>query len=158
MVNTSSGVTGAVTVRVSRQFALPPARVFDAWFQPACFASFLLAAEAAPALRAQFDPRLGGRFLVAARRTDATVELQGEYLEIERPERLVFSLTESGHERGAGCVTVELAALGSGCLLVLLHEMDLQRSADRGRVQLAWTAALQQLADLEPRMPQRASA
>lgn len=157
-MNTSNVVTGAVTVRVSRQFALSPARVFDAWFQPACFASFLLAAEAVPVVRGQFDPRAGGQFLVAACRNDAIVELRGEYLEIERPERLVFSLTAPGQERASDCVTVELAALGGGCLLVLLHEMDLQRSADRARVQLAWDAALRELASLEPRMPRIPSA
>jgi uncharacterized protein YndB with AHSA1/START domain len=147
-VNASNVVTGPVTVRVSRQFAASPARVFDAWFQPACLASFLCAAEVAPVLRGEFDPRPGGGFLVATRRDDATLELRGEYLEIQRPERLVFSLRASGQERAEDCVTLELAALGSGCLLVLLHEMDLQRSADRGRVQLAWNAALQRLAGL----------
>jgi uncharacterized protein YndB with AHSA1/START domain len=147
----------AVTVRVSRQFALSPERVFDAWLQPACFASFLLCAEAAPAVRAQFDPRVGGRFLVAVRRNDAIVELRGEYLEIERPERLVFALAAAGQERVADCVTIELAALGDGCLLVLLHEMDLQRSSDRARVQLAWSAALQRFASLEPALPRRES-
>lgn len=148
-MNHSNVVTGPVTVRVSRQFASPPARIFDAWFQPACLASFLVAAETAPVLRAQFDPRVGGSFLVAARRDDAALELRGEYLEIQRPERLVFSLRASGQERAEDCVTVELAALGGGCLLVLLHEMDLQRSADRARVQLAWNAALQRLASAE---------
>ncbi len=148
-MNTSTVLAGPVTVRVSRQFAVSPERIFAAWFRPECFASFLLTADAAPVVRAQFDPRVGGRFAVAARRNDAIVEVRGEYIEIERPERLVFSLTASGQERAQDCVTVELAALGSGCLLVLLHEMDLQRSADRARVQLAWNAALQRLADVE---------
>jgi uncharacterized protein YndB with AHSA1/START domain len=146
-VNASTVLAGPVTVRVSRQFAVSPERVFAAWFRPECFASFLFSAGAASVLRAQFDPRIGGRFFVAARRDDAIHELRGEYIEIERAERLVFSLTACGQERAPDCVTVELAAIGSGCLLVLLHEMDLQRSADRARVQLAWNAALQRLAD-----------
>lgn len=147
-MNASNVVTGPVTVRVSREFAASPACVFDAWFQPACLASFLLATEAAPVLRGQFDPRVGGRFLVVARRDGAALELRGEYLAIERPERLVFSLRASEQERAEDCVTIELAPLGSGCLLVLLHEMGLQRSADRARVQLAWNAALQRLASV----------
>jgi uncharacterized protein YndB with AHSA1/START domain len=149
-MTTSTVLTRPITVRTSRQFRVSAERLFDAWFQSACFASFLLAVVSAPLVRADFDRRIGGRFLVAARRNDATVELRGEYIEIDRPERLVFSLAGADAGCGHGCVTVELAALGRGCLLVLLHEMDLQGAPDRARVQLAWNAALSRLADMEP--------
>jgi uncharacterized protein YndB with AHSA1/START domain len=145
-VSTSTVVTGPITVRMSRQFSASPERVFDAWFQPACFAAFLLGDAAGPILRAQCEPRVGGRFLVAVRRNGETVELRGEYLEIDRPERLVFSLMELDDGCAQDCVTIELATLGDGCLLVLLHDMELQRAADRARVQLAWNTTLRQLA------------
>jgi uncharacterized protein YndB with AHSA1/START domain len=146
IVVSSAVVAAPVSVRMSRRFSVSPEQLFDAWFQPACFASFLLADAAARVVRAHFDPRVGGRFLVVARRPDATVELRGRYVEIARPERLVFSLTTARDGRAQDYVTVELAALGRGCLLALLHEMDLERAHDRWRVQLGWNAALCQLA------------
>jgi len=153
-VTTSTVVTGPITVRMSRQFNASPERLFDAWLQPACFATFLLADAAdGQVLRAHVEPRVGGRFLVAARRDGAAVELRGEYLEIERPERLVFSLAGLDDRCAQDCVTVELAELGRGCLLVLLHEMELQRAPARVRMQLAWDATLLRLADSEPNVP-----
>jgi uncharacterized protein YndB with AHSA1/START domain len=151
-VNASDVVAGPVTVRVSRQFASSPARIFDAWFQPACLASYLSAGAAPDILRAHFEPRVGGRFLLAVRgEADASLELRGEYLEIERPERLVFAIAADDDRSSRHCVTVELASLGGGCLVALLHEMDMRYAADRPRVQRAWAAALRRLADLEER-------
>lgn len=149
-MNALTVMAGPISVRISRQFSVSPERLFDVWFQPGLFASFLLADVATPVSRAYFEPRVGGRFLVAAQRDDRIVELRGEYLEIDRPDRLVFSLIPSGDERAPDCVTVELAELGRGSLLVLLHEMDLQWASERARVQFAWNAALGRLAAREP--------
>ena len=148
-MSTSIVATGPVTVRVSREFSVPPDRLFDTWFQPAPFASFLFAGAEPAIVRAHVEPRVGGEFVVVATHGPGTsLEVKGEYLEIERPERLVFAMEAEDDRSAPHYVTVELAGLGQGCLVALLHEMDMRYVAERPRVQRAWTAVLQRLADL----------
>jgi uncharacterized protein YndB with AHSA1/START domain len=109
-----------VSVRLSRQFSVSAARLFDAWLEPGWLSAFL-----------------SGGALVRA--------CIGEYLEIDRPQRLVFTLTGTGDDDSPDYVTIELAPLGRACLLVLLHEMGLHRTPDRARIQRAWNSALDQL-------------
>jgi uncharacterized protein YndB with AHSA1/START domain len=73
------------------------------------------------------------------------VEHTGQYREIRRPERLVFtwaSRITAGHER---LVTIELRAQGKGTELTLTHE---QFSDDEARRlhQGGWTSIVEKLA------------
>jgi uncharacterized protein YndB with AHSA1/START domain len=140
--------TRAVTVRASRQFAAAARSVFDAWLDPGTAGS-LFATNAGEVVRAEIDARIGGRFTLVRRESGTEVRWSGEYLSIERPELLVFSLDSDvpTPER----VVIELASLGSGSLLVLTHEMGLERYSQRQRLACEWQRRLGMLAFLCPR-------
>lgn len=74
------------------------------------------------------------------------VEHIGEYLEIDRPRRLVFTFhTESG-STDLSRVTIDIAARGNGCELTLSHEIDPKWAEYKDRTEAGWTMILNSLA------------
>jgi uncharacterized protein YndB with AHSA1/START domain len=110
------------TVRVSRRFAQSPERVFDAWLDPAKASQFLFATATGQMVRAEIDPRVGGGFCFVDRRDGKDVEHFGDYIEIDRPRRLVFDFAVSPMPEAKTRVTIEIRPVGTGCELTLTHE------------------------------------
>ena len=138
----------AASVRVSRQLRASPERVFEAWLDAEELRAFLLAGGIAHCSRPEIDARIGGGFRVVQRRDARQVEYSGEYLEIDRPHRLVFSLFVEKYAQWDDRVIVELAPLAGQSLLVLTHELSLPNPLQRSRVQRGWARALEGLAAL----------
>jgi uncharacterized protein YndB with AHSA1/START domain len=110
------------TVRVKRRFTASAEEVFDAWLDPEKARRFLFATPTGQMVRAETDPRMGGRFTFTDRRDGGDVEHTGEYLDIDRPHRLVFTFAVPKYSSVSTRVTIEIAPLDSGCELTLSHE------------------------------------
>ena len=68
----------------------------------------------------QIDARVCGRFLIIERRGDRDDPHTGEYLEIDRPRRLLFTFDDN-IAFDSTTVTVEITPAAGGCDLVLTH-------------------------------------
>jgi uncharacterized protein YndB with AHSA1/START domain len=131
-------------VRVTHRFSAAAERVFDAWLDPDRARRFLFATSTGEIVRAEIDPRVGGRFNFTDRRDGEDVEHTGEYLEIDRPRRLVFTFAVSGFEDYPTRVTIEIVPLERGCELTLTHEGVLPEYAER--TNQGWATILEGLA------------
>lgn len=140
--------TRAVTVRVTRQFNAMSERVFDAWLDPVTARTLLFATDTGEIMRSEIDSRIGGRFRFVHCDNDTDVERAGEYIEIDRPHLLVFSLYVDRHAPADDRVIIELAPVERGSLLVLTHEMSLHRHTERHRIESEWTTILGVLATI----------
>jgi uncharacterized protein YndB with AHSA1/START domain len=109
-------------LRLSRRFDFSAERVFDAWLDPAVASRWLFTTPESRIVRAQIDARVGGRFSLVDRRGDEEIEHVGEYLEIDRPRRLVFTFGVPAFEPGFTRVTIEIVPEDEGCRLTLIHE------------------------------------
>jgi uncharacterized protein YndB with AHSA1/START domain len=135
-----------VVVRVARRFDAAPERVFDAWLDAEKARRFLFATSKGQMVRAEIEPRVGGTFLFIDRREGGDAEHFGEYLEIDRPRRLVFSFHTERGSTDLSRVTVEIVPRGAGCELTLTHEIDPKWADYKDRTQAGWTTILDGLA------------
>ena len=119
------------TVRVTHRFSQSPERVFDAWLDPAKARKFLFATPTGEMVRAEIDARIGGKFSFVDRRNGEDIEHVGEYLEIDRPRRLVFAFSVPKFSDELTRVTIEIVSAGSGCELTLTHDGVLPDYANR---------------------------
>jgi uncharacterized protein YndB with AHSA1/START domain len=110
------------TVRVSHHFSASAERVFDAWLDPQTAGKWLFATPTGQMVRVEIDARVGGRFVIVDRRNGEDVEHTGEYLEIDRPRRLVFTFGVPKYSPVFSTVTVEIAPDATGCDLTLTQE------------------------------------
>ena len=140
----------AVTVRVTRQFSTTIDWVFDAWLDPVTAGSFLFATDAGEVVHAEIDARVGGRFSFVRRENGREVRRAGEYVSLERPYLLEFSLSDDARAPADDRVIIELASVGTGSLMVLTHEMGLGRYAERQRIESEWMRRLGRLAFVRP--------
>ena len=101
---------------VTHRFRHAPERVFDAWLDPAVARRFLFATPTGEMVRAEVDARVGGTFVFVDRRPeDGEVLHTGEYLEIDRPRRLVFTFGVPKYDPGLTRVEVDITPTPDGC-------------------------------------------
>ncbi len=111
------------TLVVTHHYALPAERVFDAFLDPAIARRFLFATLDGEMIQADLDPCVGGQFIFVERRPDmGDVRHVGEYLEIDRPRRLVFSFGVPQFDPRMTTVQIDIRPDGEGCALTLTHE------------------------------------
>jgi uncharacterized protein YndB with AHSA1/START domain len=115
--------------------------------------SFLFATDAGEVLQAEIDARIGGRFRFVRRENGTEVRRTGAYISIGRPHLLAFSLSDNTCTPTDDRVIIELASVGLGSLLVLTHEMGLERYGQRHRVESEWRRRLGMLAFICPIPP-----
>jgi len=119
------------TIRVTHCYAAAAERIFDAWLNPTTARRFLFATPTGQMVRAETDPRVGGQFTFVDRRDGEDIVHTGEYLELERPIRLVFSFLVPKYSSQSTRVSIEIVPDANGCELFLTHEGVLPEYKDR---------------------------
>jgi uncharacterized protein YndB with AHSA1/START domain len=137
-----------VVVRVTRRYSASPERVFDAWLDPGMLGRWMFGTVVRDeeVVRIALDARVGGTFSFAVRRQGEEVDHIGEYLEIDRPRRLVFTWGIAGESEDGSRVIVEIVAQENGCELTLSHELHPDWADYADRTEDAWTKMLDALA------------
>ena len=134
-----------ILLTVERHFAAAPGTLFDAWLDPESVGQWLFATPDGVMETVEIDPRVGGKFLIVERRGDELAEHFGEYLEIDRPRRLVFTFA-AVRDEGFTTVTVIIEPAEGGSRLTLNHEMDARWADYADRTLQGWTTILEGLA------------
>jgi uncharacterized protein YndB with AHSA1/START domain len=127
-------------IRVTHRYAVPPARVFDAWLDPAVARRWLFATASRPMAHVEIDARVGGAFCFVDRRDDEIARHTGEYVAIVPHRSLVFKLSLENRPHVVTRVTVAIAPLKTGCELTLIHENVPHDHADD--IEGRWTGIL----------------
>jgi uncharacterized protein YndB with AHSA1/START domain len=114
------------TLRIVRVFNAPRERVFDAWVVESNFIQWMCP-PTVHVEEAKLDVRPGGAWHVRVGKASGTMVTSGKYVEVKRPERLVFTwahhetddlASPRGHET---TVHLEFRALGEKTELTLIQ-------------------------------------
>ena len=106
----------------TRRFEASCDELFDAWVNPSTLTKWLFTTATSELHRAEFEPWEGGNWTVVDRREGEYFAATGQYLQINRPHRLIFTFgmlqlcAEFVH------VGVEIARAAAGSELTLTHE------------------------------------
>ena len=121
-----------ITVQVTHRFAAKPERVFDAWLDARTAGQWLFATPTGRITRCAIDARVGGKFSIV-RLDGEEVDHVGEYLEIDRPRRLVFTFGVPKFSPEMTRVLIDILPLDAGCELTLTNENVLAEYGERNK-------------------------
>lgn len=81
-----------LSLQIDKVIHAPIEKVFDAWLDPNLMSKFLSACSPGhPDSDVENDPREGGKFSIIMHVDDQKLPHTGVYLEIKRPDKLVFT-------------------------------------------------------------------
>jgi uncharacterized protein YndB with AHSA1/START domain len=137
--------TGPI-VQIRRRVSARAEVIFDLWTKPDLMVRWMSPFPGAVDCKASCDLRPGGAFSLVMSSAQASREVSGTYVEIDRPRRLVFTWTGPLTNNVNTLVTVELSPLGDETDLVLTHER-LPTPAELEGHTRGWGHILDHLAD-----------
>ena len=80
-----------LTVNINKIIHAPIEKVFDAWLNPKMLSKFMMPMPGMPEPDVKNDARKGGKFTIIMHVGDDNLPHNGEYLTINRPNKLVFT-------------------------------------------------------------------
>jgi uncharacterized protein YndB with AHSA1/START domain len=133
-----------LTLSVKKTINASTEDVFDAWLDPGLLAQFILPMPGMPQPQVENDPVQGGNFTIIMQVGDNKIPHTGQYLEIDRPHKLVFSW-ESPFSLEASTVTINFSATDNGATVVeLIHVRFIDEEA-RSNHEGGWVNILEML-------------
>ena len=139
------------SLRIERSLAAPRERVFRAFADPALRSQWLRPGDDWTVPVTELDPRVGGRYRDVFRSPDGQAFSEtGEFRELRRPERLVYSCRFEGGGvlEPDMLVTIDLHDLGAGKTRLVLEQAGYRERKNRDEQEQGWPAFLDQLAKL----------
>jgi len=93
--------------------------VFDAWLLPEVMQRWLFVGPSNKIVEVTSDERAGGKFYIREENNGKQIDHYGQYLRVERPTLIEFTLEVPAHFQGVSHLKVELCAIEGGCTLAL---------------------------------------
>jgi uncharacterized protein YndB with AHSA1/START domain len=137
-------------LRLEHSFRATPEEVFDAWTNPAVLMRWWAMRATQQPGTCEVDLRVGGSYLLEMRDPDtgAVHAVAGEYREIDRPHRLVFTWIWQGgadmHPGHVSVVSIAFTARGDRTEVVLEHDA-LASEKSRSGHGAGWRGVLESL-------------
>ena len=133
-----------LTVNITKTIHAPIERVFDAWLNPETLSQFILPMPGMPQPQTETDAREGGNFIIIMQVGDNKIPHTGKYLEISRPDKLVFTW-ESPFSTDGSIVTLKFSDLGENKTYVELTHLNFIDEESRENHEGGWGNILESL-------------
>jgi uncharacterized protein YndB with AHSA1/START domain len=140
-----------VTATVTGLFSVPAERVFDAFLDTKMIGRFMFGPEIRDEeiVSLQNEPWVGGSFSYVVRRQGKTFDHTGEYVEIGRPNRLIFTWTvKEDSTNNQSRIVIGIAPIIDGCELTLSHEMPHGQENFVEKSKVAWGKMIDKLTEI----------
>lgn len=134
-----------LTVHIEKTVKAPIETVFDAWLDPDLLAKFMTPMVGMPDSTVENEPRKGGRFTIIMHVGSDKLAHTGTYLEINRPNRLVFTWA-SDHSLDDSTVTLDFTRIDDSHTNVSLTHVKFIDEQARADHEGGWSGILDKLA------------
>lgn len=133
-------------VKINKVISAPIEKVFDAWLNPLTLSKFMQPMAGMSDAEVINNPKVGGRFTIVMVASDNKMSHEGEYIEINRPNKLVFTWETTCSAVGS-TVTLDFSEIDSTHTRIdLLHSRFIDEEA-RANHEGGWTGIFGTLAD-----------
>lgn len=106
------------SITIKRHFKFSAERVFDAWVNPEIASKWLMMTKGSKN-EYTMDARVNGLYTIARRTNDKVYIAVGQYLEVDRPRRLVFTFGMPQFVADFDLVTIDIEPRRDGCMLTM---------------------------------------
>lgn len=137
-------------LRIVRLLDAPRERVWAEWTQPERFADWFGGVESeVPVSSVSMDVRRGGawRATMFAGPGRREIEWKGEYLEVDEPGRLSFTISDRPDRDEVELVTVVLTDLGGGRTEMLVEQRGHMTPEQYRRTEQGWSGFLDRMVE-----------
>ncbi|PID15627.1 ATPase [Sporosarcina sp. P34] len=104
----------STTLKMVRNFNVASEKVFDAWLNPEMMKKWFFTLEGTNKVT-RSNPKVGGTWEIIDHRGGQDYRAIGEYLEIDRPKKVMFTFKMPEMSDLEDTITVELKELEQGC-------------------------------------------
>jgi uncharacterized protein YndB with AHSA1/START domain len=133
-----------LTVNISKIIHAPIEKVFDAWLNPRMLSKFIIPMPSMPEPEVKNDAREGGSFTIIMHVGDDKLPHTGNYLEINRPNRLVFTWA-SRYSLDDSTVTLNFTKIDDNKTNVTLTQVKFIDEKERSGHEEGWGNILDKL-------------
>lgn len=133
-----------LTVNVSKVIKAPIEQVFDAWLNPKLLSQFMMPMPGMPESDVTNDAQEGGDFTITMHAGDDDLPHTGKYLEINRPDKLVFTW-ESHCSVDNSVVTLNFTRISENETNVDLNHVKFVNEQTRSDHEGGWSNILEKL-------------
>ncbi|MEH7385086.1 SRPBCC domain-containing protein [Bacillus sp. JJ1521] len=114
--------TSITTLTMIRQFDVDPEKVFNAWTDSNMMKKWLFTMEHTNKV-AKNEPHVGGTWEIVDHRNDKDYRAIGEYIEIDRPNKLVFTFKMPQFSDTQDDITVQIKPIENGCEMTFTQDI-----------------------------------
>lgn len=134
-------------LRLDRAIRADPASVFEAWTAPAHMRQWMFVSDEGDIVKVENTPIPGGTFSILERNNGEQIDHYAQYLTVNPPSNLSFTLEVPAHFAEETRVDVSIEPTDDGCVVHFT-----QTGIDPDKTRPFWRAMLNDLATLvEPR-------
>jgi uncharacterized protein YndB with AHSA1/START domain len=133
---------GPIDIRVTQNFTAMSDRVYQSWLDQTQLGQWMFGATMQDEiLHIEIDAKVGGKFSLLVRRNGQQFDHVGEYLELDRPNRIAFTWGIAGMGTPSR-VVIEIAPNGTGADATLTAEIPPEWADYAERTRAGWAKIL----------------
>ena len=137
-----------LSVNINKTIHGPIEKVFDAWLNPKLLAKFMKGMPDKTDTDVEIDAREGGRFTFVMHVDDDKIAHTGEYVEISRPDKLVFTWVSRYSTIDNSTVTLNFTKIDENRTNISLLHVKFIDQESRAAHEGGWRCILDKLSDI----------